>query len=76
MIPNRNYFGQQFQKFSFVTIFKKLKSSLKKTWIFFAMLGQGKYVLSYLSPMLDIKWDTLHDLLPFVQFKKREKHPM
>ena len=42
---------------------------------FFAMLSQGKYVLNYFNPMLDFKWDTLHDLLPFVQFKKREKYP-
>ena len=69
--------ANNFKKFSFVTIFNILQSSLKKIWILisFPMLGQGKYVLSYFSPMLDVKWDTLHDLLPFVQFKKREKHP-
>ena len=69
--------ANNFKKFSFVTIFNILQSSLKKIWILisFPMLGQGKYVLSYFSPMLDFKWDTLHNLLPFVQFKKREKHP-
>ena len=39
------------------------------------MSGQGKYVLNYFSPRFDFKWDALRDLLPFIQFKKREKHP-
>ena len=26
--------------------------------------------------MMDSIWDALHDLVPFLQFKKREKHPL
>ena len=44
-------------------------------WIGTMMSGQGKYVLNYFSPRFDFKWDALRDLLPFIQFKKREKHP-
>ena len=33
-------------------------------------------MLIHLEDMMDSIWDALHDLVPFLQFKKREKHPL
>ena len=46
---------------------------------FMKYLGKNKYVKSdYFGEDLSLqnyKWDALCDLVPFVQFKKREKQP-
>ena len=66
--------ANNFEKFSFLTIFTKLQSSLKKNMNldFFAMSGQGKYF----STMMDVSSETLCAICYHLYILKIVKTPM
>ena len=70
--------ANNFEKFSFLTIFTKLQSSLKKNMNldFFAMSGQGKYLLNYFGTMMDVSSETLCAICYHLYILKIVKTPM